>query len=102
MNSYLEIKINNEVHSPENPKSEFIACCTDASLNPIQKDEINELNKKFRNESHEYPLIFIGMGTCGLASGADKVKKAIEAELTSKNLNAQIIPVGVLGNGQRK
>lgn len=97
MNSYLDVKINNEDHSPENPKSEFIAYCTDVSLNPSQKDEILELNKKYRYESHEYPLIFIGMGTCGLASGADKVKKAIEVELKSKNLNAQIIPVGCIG-----
>lgn len=97
MKSYLDIKINNEFHSPENPKSEFIAHCIDESLSPSQKDEILEYNKKLRYEIHEYPVIFIGMGTCGLASGAEKVKQAIEDELKNKNLKAEIIPVGCIG-----
>jgi (2Fe-2S) ferredoxin len=37
------------------------------------------------------------MGTCGLASGADKIKKAIEEELAKKNLKAEIIPTGCIG-----
>lgn len=97
MKSYLDILINDEQHSPENPKSEFIAHCTDESLSPSQRNEILEFNKKLKYEMHTYPVIFIGMGTCGLASGAEKVKEAIEEELQKKNLTAEIIPVGCIG-----
>ena len=97
MKSYLDILFNEEKHSPENPKSEFIAHCTDESLSPSQRNEIFEFNKKLKYELHTYPVIFIGMGTCGLASGAEKVKEAIEDELKKKDLKAEIIPVGCIG-----
>jgi hypothetical protein len=32
------------------------------------------------------PVIFIGMGTCGLAAGAQKVEEAIRAELAKNNI----------------
>jgi len=97
MKSFLEIKFNDGFHSPDNPKSEFITHCTNESLSTKQKDVILDYNKRLRCEIHDLPLIFIGMGTCGLASGADKVKKAIEDELTIKNLKAEIIPTGCIG-----
>ncbi len=37
------------------------------------------------------------MGTCGLASGANKVKKSIEEELTKLNIEATIVPTGCIG-----
>ena len=37
------------------------------------------------------------MGTCGLASGAAKVKEAIEAELKKLNINAHIEATGCIG-----
>jgi NADH:ubiquinone oxidoreductase subunit F (NADH-binding)/(2Fe-2S) ferredoxin len=39
----------------------------------------------------------IGMGTCGLASGAAKVKEAIEAELKKLNIEATIEGTGCIG-----
>jgi NADH-quinone oxidoreductase subunit F len=42
--------------------------------------------------------IFIGMATCGLASGAMEVKAAFEEAIAERKVNARIIPVGCLGH----
>ena len=79
---------------------DFIKCCNGEQGTNIEeslKDELSLLTKLLKYEVHEYPIIFIGMGTCGLASGADKVKIAIEVELTKNNLNAIIVPTGCIG-----
>ncbi|MBK8946552.1 MAG: NADH-quinone oxidoreductase subunit NuoF [Ignavibacteriae bacterium] len=95
MNSYIELLESNQIE-----KKEFISACTNPENHNISaelKNEIISLNKNLKYEIHDYPLIFIGMGTCGLASGADKVKTAIEKELLKLNLKAQIIPTGCIG-----
>ena len=97
MKSFLEIKIDNDYHSPDSPKGEFIAHCTNPSLSPAQESDIVQYNKMLRYEVHNNPVIFIGMGTCGLASGADKVKVAIENELIKHDIFAEIIPTGCIG-----
>src|SRR5690606_2740473 len=60
-------------------------------------NKIKTYNKKLRYEEHDVPVIFIGMGTCGLASGAQKVKDTIEAELKNLNIKAHIEPTGCIG-----
>ena len=97
MKSFLEIKFKNGYHTPETPVSEFIVHCTDESLSTHQRENILDYNRRLRCEIHELPIIFIGMGTCGLASGAEKVKMAIEEELKNKNLQAVIVPTGCIG-----
>ncbi len=87
-------------HSSETPCDQFIACCIDGPL--CHKDEnctskFTELNRSIKYDSTSVPVIFIGMGTCGLASGADKVKKAIEEELTKNKIDALIVPTGCIG-----
>jgi len=74
-------------------------CCNDEEidLSNDKRKEIDELNKKLKYEVHEFPVIFIGMGTCGLASGAGKVKEAIENELKKINLTAELVPTGCIG-----
>lgn len=57
----------------------------------------NHLNQNLSFNEYETPLIFIGMGTCGLASGAKEVYDEIEKELKEKNIQAQIMPVGCIG-----
>ncbi len=100
MKKFLDIKFKDgRQHSPRNPVEEFIAHCTDGSLTPGMEEEINEYNKKLKYESHDLPLIFIGMDTSGLASGSGKVRAAIEKELEAMNIKAQIIPTGGLGYG---
>lgn len=99
MKSYLEIKFEKGFHSPENPIKEFITHCTDGSLTPEQEKEILEYNRTLKHEITDIPLVFIGMDTSGLASGAGKVKEAIEKELKEKNIDAEVIPTGGLGFG---
>ena len=81
-------------------RKDFIKCCIstkETKLEESLKNELTSLKKLLKYEDHEYPIIFIGMGTCGLASGAEKVKVAIEAELDKNNLKAIIVPTGCIG-----
>ncbi|HSW40622.1 MAG TPA: (2Fe-2S) ferredoxin domain-containing protein, partial [Acidobacteriota bacterium] len=47
-------------------------------------------------------LIFIGLGTCGLANGAAAVKKRIETFLAENRVKASIIDVGCIGYCQKE
>ena len=51
-----------------------------------------EINNKDRAN------IYIGMATCGLASGAMEAKVAFEEGLKERGINANIVPVGCLGH----
>lgn len=100
MKSLIEKCCDQCWHSTENPCELFIACCLEGPL--CHKDEnckskFENLNKELKYISNDVPIIFIGMGTCGLASGADKVKSAIEEELSKQNLNALIVQTGCIG-----
>ncbi len=58
-----------------------------------------EAERRFQEmKGHNRQNIFIGMATCGLASGAMEVKAAFEQALLERKLNAHIIPVGCLGH----
>ncbi len=41
--------------------------------------------------------VFIGMGTCGLATGAGQVKTAVEKWAATRSLKVEIIPTGCIG-----
>lgn len=87
-------------HTTEKPCEHFIQCCTEGPLchhDEKCKQEISSLRKRLKYEEHDKPIIMIGMGTCGLASGAAKVKEAIEAELKKLNLEAIIEGTGCIG-----
>ncbi|MCD4657163.1 MAG: NADH-quinone oxidoreductase subunit F, partial [Planctomycetes bacterium] len=43
------------------------------------------------------PIVFIGMGTCGIAAGADKVLTHVQELIDSKKLNIQVVKVGCIG-----
>jgi len=43
------------------------------------------------------PIIFIGMGTCGLAAGAEEVRAAAAACLRQTSVDAELKPVGCIG-----
>jgi len=45
----------------------------------------------------EKPVIYIGMGTCGLGAGAGKTLDAIQNFLTDRHIEAKIIEVGCIG-----
>lgn len=87
-------------HSPEKACEHFIQCCSEGPLCHHDQeciDNIKALKKQLRYEEHDKPIIIIGMGTCGLASGAGKVKEAIEAELKKLNIEAIIEGTGCIG-----
>jgi len=60
------------------------------------KTEAEKRFEKIKGDSNQN--IFIGMATCGLASGAIEVKRAFEEALTEQKINARIISVGCLGH----
>jgi len=100
MKTFVEILGDKCWHSAEKPCEQFIACCTEGPLcfhDQKSKELIQEFNKKLTYQIHDKPVIFIGMGTCGLASGASKVKTAIEEELKKLKIKADIVPTGCIG-----
>jgi NADH:ubiquinone oxidoreductase subunit F (NADH-binding)/Pyruvate/2-oxoacid:ferredoxin oxidoreductase delta subunit/(2Fe-2S) ferredoxin len=87
-------------HTPENPCEHFVQCCTEGPLchnDENCKKEIQSLIKELRYEEHDVPIIIIGLGTCGLASGAGKVKEAILSELKKLNIEAIVESTGCIG-----
>ncbi len=96
----MEKFIDVGLHTPENPNNAFISICSGGPLNEKNEkleNEIKELNERLLYKKHDKPVIFIGMGTCGLASGAGKVKDAFEEELKKHNIDALIVPTGCIG-----
>ena len=63
--------------------------------------ELNELREKAKiqkSEREENKLtIILGMGTCGIAAGANEVAAAVRAELDKLKINAEILNVGCIG-----
>jgi len=43
------------------------------------------------------PVIYVGMGTCGIAAGARETLQAIEQEIAKHDIPAQIVSVGCIG-----
>ncbi len=100
MNSFADKCCSECWHSVDNPCNLFLGCCTEGPLchhHHQCEDEIKSLNRRLLNKDHDEPIIFIGMGTCGLASGAAKVEEAIREELKKLNISARIEPTGCIG-----
>ena len=100
MKTFIEHCCDECWHSPSTPCDQFISCCNEGPLchhNEECKAKFISLNKQLRYEEQKLPVIMIGMGTCGLASGALKVKEEIEKQLTAMNIEAKIEPTGCLG-----
>jgi NADH:ubiquinone oxidoreductase subunit F (NADH-binding)/Pyruvate/2-oxoacid:ferredoxin oxidoreductase delta subunit/(2Fe-2S) ferredoxin len=53
--------------------------------------------KEFTHTANTKPLIFIGMGTCGLAGGSQATYSRFVSELQKYNIDADIISVGCIG-----
>jgi len=76
-------------------------------VNQNSKEKLNgvfacikaEADRRFKQmNGDDRHNIFIGMATCGLASGAMEVKAAFEEALSETKVNAHIVPVGCLGH----
>ncbi len=100
MNTFLEKCCDECWHSKERPCDLFVRCAHEGPLchhHHECREKFIHLNNRLTYKEHELPIIFIGMGTCGLAAGAEKVKEAIEAELIKLNIEAVIEATGCIG-----
>ncbi|MEI7982423.1 MAG: (2Fe-2S) ferredoxin domain-containing protein, partial [Bacteroidota bacterium] len=57
----------------------------------------SEILAQIKREKIPRPVIYIGMGTCGLIAGADKTFKAVENYLEDNKTDAEVVKVGCLG-----
>jgi NADH-quinone oxidoreductase subunit F len=70
---------------------------------PVLKNvsELRDLREKARLEKVDREgnrtAIFLGMGTCGIAAGANEVAAAVEKELEERNIEADLVSVGCIG-----
>jgi NADH:ubiquinone oxidoreductase subunit F (NADH-binding)/(2Fe-2S) ferredoxin/Pyruvate/2-oxoacid:ferredoxin oxidoreductase delta subunit len=80
--------------SPKKIDSEKSASSSDyySKIKP-SPEKINSV-KRIGNTK---PVIYIGMGTCGLAAGAQATYNTFQTELSKYKIEAEIIPVGCLG-----
>ncbi|MBA7522749.1 Ion-translocating oxidoreductase complex subunit C [subsurface metagenome] len=60
----------------------------------IQKKALSEWQSL--QENHE-PVIYIGMGSCGIASGADKVWNQVHETISKEKIKAKVLKVGCIG-----
>jgi NADH:ubiquinone oxidoreductase subunit F (NADH-binding)/(2Fe-2S) ferredoxin len=54
--------------------------------------------KSAKRIANTKPIIFIGMGTCGLAAGSQDTYNTFMTELQKYKIDAEIVPVGCLGS----
>ena len=98
-NSFKAI-FSNCWHSQENP-CQFFVECINKGQRCHQTDSSAERVKKLKDElllvEHEKPVVLIGMGTCGLANGAQKVYDTFEQDLKRRGIDAHIISTGCVG-----
>jgi NADH-quinone oxidoreductase subunit F len=100
MKSFLDKCCSECWHSSEKPCDQFVRCCTEGPLchhNPGCEKKFKDLNLILKYQKHELPIIIIGKGTCGLASGAQKTENAIREELQKLGIKAQIETTGCVG-----
>ena len=72
----------------------------EAFYKKIRKDSslsVDELCQSFRREKINRPVIFVGVGTCGLAAGAGETMEQINSYLQQKQIEADVIEVGCVG-----
>lgn len=69
---------------------------SNASTTP-SSDYNKMLNKALRNEVKVKPAVYIGAGTCGLGTGADKIILAVRRYLESNKMDADVIETGCIG-----
>lgn len=100
MKTFIDVCCKECWHSTEKPCDQFIRCCTEGPLchhNPECESKFKKLNQVLTYKEHDLPIIFIGKGTCGLASGAQKAEDAIRAELDKLKIKAIIETTGCVG-----
>ena len=104
MNSYSQI-FANCWHSSEKPCAHYIECINNGQKchqSAESKKQLNAFKRDILLEEHSEPVILIGMGTCGLANGAQRVFSAMQSELEKMSLKVKIVPTGCFGYCSRE
>ncbi len=76
---------------------ELISGSYDGTAAGVSPARIAELKSKLTLEKAEKPVVMVGMGTCGLANGAQAVYDTFEAELKKYGVDAELTRVGCVG-----
>ena len=109
MNTFSSTCFHNCWHSAETPCPHFIDCiaagqqCDGAhndgasAQGATGTERLESLKRQLLFVEHDSPVIFVGMGTCGLANGAQAVHDALKAECEVRGISATVIPVGCMG-----
>jgi NADH-quinone oxidoreductase subunit F len=86
-------------HSASAPCAQYLACRHQGPLchtDPACSAHMAAARARARHQSTQ-TLIFVGAGTCGLASGMDAVRAALGELLSARGLEAEIKEVGCFG-----
>jgi NADH:ubiquinone oxidoreductase subunit F (NADH-binding)/(2Fe-2S) ferredoxin len=99
MNAFTQ-HLTHCTHSAETPCRDFITCVQQGARceqSAGDQQALAALKRELLFEEHEHPIIFVGMGTCGMANGAQKVYDAFVAELEAKGIIAKVVATGCGG-----
>ncbi|MCK4813019.1 MAG: NADH-quinone oxidoreductase subunit NuoF [Candidatus Marinimicrobia bacterium] len=94
MNSFKDI-LSTKV--PADKFIEVINGIYDGNKVGVAADEIAVLKSRISLDVIEKPVIIIGMGTCGLANGAQDVYDTFQEELKKHDIDAELTQVGCVG-----
>jgi len=100
MNAFTQQCFENCWHSAEKPCPHFVTCVHEGQQCEGAEKSAERLGRYTREllmEEHAHPVILVGMGTCGLANGAQALHDAIVAECETRGITASVIPVGCVG-----
>ena len=100
MNAFSSNCFSSCWHSAERPCPDFVRCVHEGQRCEGRDDSsarLERYRKELLFEEHDAPVILVGMGTCGLANGAQAVHDTIVAELEVRGEQARVIPVGCVG-----
>jgi NADH:ubiquinone oxidoreductase subunit F (NADH-binding)/Pyruvate/2-oxoacid:ferredoxin oxidoreductase delta subunit/(2Fe-2S) ferredoxin len=94
MNTFKEI-LSTKV--PAENFVELIGGKYDASKEGVSTESISELKAVLSLEKADKPVILVGMGTCGLANGAQEVYDMFVEEIKKHDIDATLTKVGCVG-----
>ncbi len=100
MNAFSQNCFEQCWHCAEKPCPRFVDCvqlgqqcaCSDESAHRLE-----HYKRALLMIEHDVPVVLVGMGTCGLANGAQQIHDAILAEAQARDLYVSVIPVGCVG-----
>ena len=101
MNAFSQSCFDHCWHTAEKPCPRFVDCvqqgqqCCDCGAESSSR--LERFKRALLLEEHDCPVILVGMGTCGLANGAQQIHDAIVAECEVRGLQVSVVPVGCVG-----